>query len=171
MPQPGVFLPFFPSLKPNEKVCFWISHTSLALNINYFWVRHTNVGTAKPNVGMCVVFDLPPMQILKQMLDVCITHQLVACRVCDYGEEEEEEGIFWLYPAQISSWVLPGSDGWPEHLYILLAMWVLGITWLCHGFGEQPCAFPPCSHAELPWVHLGAYVLVFIIFSPGCRIL
>lgn len=46
-----------------------------------------------PNVGFCAVLDLPPMQILKQMLDVCITHQLVAHCVCDYGEEEEE-GIF-----------------------------------------------------------------------------
>lgn len=44
------------------------------------------------------MFDLPPMQILKQMLHVHIAHQLAARRVRDYGEEEEEEeqeeGIF-----------------------------------------------------------------------------
>lgn len=41
------------------------------------------------------MFDLLPVQILEQMLDVHIAHQLVALRVRDYGsEEEEEEGIF-----------------------------------------------------------------------------
>jgi len=39
-----------------------------------------------------VVFDLPPVQILEQMLDVCIAHQLVAHRVSDYDSAEEEEG-------------------------------------------------------------------------------
>lgn len=42
-------------------------------------------------MGTCAVLDLPPMQILKRMLDVCIAHQLVVRHVRDYSSEEEEE--------------------------------------------------------------------------------
>lgn len=56
------------------------------------------------------MFDFPPMQILKQMLDVCLAYQLVACHVHDYGsEDEEEEGIFGLYPTPVSKLSAPRS--------------------------------------------------------------
>lgn len=113
----------------------------------------TSVGAAKPNVGMCAVYDLPPMQIPEQMLTLCSAHQHVPWCVQDYGMEEEEN-INWLYT--ITNFKLHAPGSW-------WVSWMLvdPTRVMCIGY----CLVVPWLwRTTLQCCRAGAYLMVFTIF-------